>query len=142
MIEIDGVVYNAEWKSNSFEISADIINGDESGRLQGSKDMYLDYVGTFFNSNGEIVRKTECSDKEWGDLFKALANPINTHTVKIPFLQGYLQTNIYISQVKSKLVNQKYQKNKWSGFYSVTFTAMESHWLAGDEIRGYIEGVG
>lgn len=141
VIEIDGVVYNAEWKANGFEISADIINGDESGRLQGTKDMYLDYVGTFFNSTGEILRKQNCSNEEWDNLFKTLANPINNHTVKIPFLQGYLQTEIYISQVKAKLVNQKFDKNKWGGTYSVTFTAMESQWLAGGELQGYIEGV-
>ena len=141
VIEIDGVIYNADWKSNSFELTADIINGDESGRLQGSKDMYLDYVGTFFNSGGEIVRKQNCSDEEWGNLFTVLSNPINNHTVKIPFLQGYLETEIYISQVKTKLVNQKFLKNKWSSSYSATFTAVESQWLAGGELQGYIEGV-
>ena len=141
MIEIDGIVYNAEWKSNSFEITADIINGDESGRLQGTKAMYLDYIGTFFNSGGEIVRKIGCTDEEWDSLFLVLANPINNHTVRIPFLQGYLETEIYISQVKTKLANQKNSRNKWSNSYSVTFTAMESQWLAGNEVYGYQEGV-
>ena len=141
VIEIDGVKYNAEWKSNSFEVTADIINGDESGRLQGTKDMYLDYVGTFFNSSGEIVRRKECTDEEWTELFIVLANPINNHTVKIPFLEGYLTTEIYISQVKSKLINQKFEKNKWYGTYSVTFTAMDSQWLAGGEIQGYTGGI-
>lgn len=140
MIEIDGVKYNnVNWKANSFELTADIINGDESGRLQGTKSMYLDYIGTFFNSSGEIVRRPECSDTEWDNLFKVLSNPVNKHTVKIPFLQGYLTTEIYISQVKSKLVNQKFEKNKWNTTYQVTFTAMESQWLAGNEIQGYIE---
>lgn len=141
VIEIDGIVYNAEWKSNSFEVTADIINGDESGRLQNTKDMYLDYVGTFFNTGGEIVRKPECSDGEWDNLFLVLANPINNHTVKVPFLQGYLVSEIYISQVKSKLINQKYGRNKWNTSYSVTFTAMESQWRAGEEIQGYTGGL-
>lgn len=142
MISIDGIVYNnTEWNSNSLEISAEIINGDESGRLQGSKDMYLDYVGTFFNTSGEIVRKTTCSDSEWDDLFLALCNPINKHTVKIPFLQGYLQTEIYISSVKSKLVEQKFGRNKWASAYQVTYTAMKSQWLAGSVLKGYTAGV-
>lgn len=137
MIVIDGITYNAEWKSNSFEITADIINGDESGRLQGSKSMYLDYIGTFFNTGGEIIRKKECSDEEWGELFLTLANPINNHTVKVPFLEGYLETEIYISQVKSKLIDQKFRRNKWNSSYAVTYTAMESQWRAGQEIQGY-----
>lgn len=139
MIIIDGITYNAEWKSNSFEVTADIINGDESGRLQGSKSMYLDYIGTFFNTGGEIIRKKECTDEEWSNLFLTLSNPINNHTVIVPFLQGYLETEIYISQVKSKLINQKFGLNKWNTSYSVTFTAMESQWLAGSEIKGYTE---
>lgn len=141
MIEIDGKKYKAEWKSNSFEVTADIINGDESGRLQGTKTMYLDYVGTFFNSSGEIVRCPNCSDTEWDNLFKVLANPKNKHTVKIPFFQGYLETSIYISQVKTKLINQKFDKNKWNSSYSVTFTAMKSQWLAGKSLTGYKKGV-
>lgn len=141
MVIIDGVTFNAEWKSDSFEVTADIINGDESGRLQGNKDMYLDYVGTFFNSGGEIVRKRECTDEEWSNLFLTLSNPINNHTVIIPFLQGYLQTEVYISQVKSKLKNRMLGRNKWSSSYSVTYTAMESQWLAGRELQGYTKGV-
>lgn len=141
VIVIDGVSYNAEWKSNSFELTADIINGDESGRLQGDKDMYLDYVGTFFNSSGEILKSPNTSNEEWDELFKTLTNPINNHIVKIPFLQGYLETEIYISQLKTKLVRQKFNENKWASSYSVTFTSMNSQWLAGREIQGYIEGV-
>lgn len=141
MIRIDDVSYNAEWKSNSFELTADIINGDNSGRLQGTKSMYLDYVGTFFNSTGEIIRQPECTDDEWDNLFLVLSNPINNHIVFIPFSQGTLQTEIYISQVKKKLVSQKFNKNKWGSSYQVTFTAMESQWLAGSVLQGYTEGV-
>lgn len=140
MIIIDGVTYNAEWKSNSFEVTADIINGDESGRLQGSKSMYLDYIGTFFNTGGEIIRKKECTDEEWSNLFLALSNPINNHTVIVPFLQGCLQTEIYVSQVKSKLIDRKLGRNKWNTSYSVTFTAMDSQWLAGGSLQGYTVG--
>ena len=142
MIEIDGIKFNADWKTNGgFEITADIINGDESGRLQNSKKMFLDYVGTFFNSSGEILRGSECSDQEWDSLFLKLANPKNSHKVKIPFQQGFLTTEIYISQVKSKLINQKNNRNKWANSYNVTFTAIESQWLAGESLQGYQEGV-
>ncbi len=142
MIEIDGVVYNAEWKANSYEQTADIINGDESGRLQGHKSMFLDYVGTFFNSGGEILRGIGCSDEEWDELYQVLSNPVNDHSVKIPFNQGYMTTEIYVSQLKRKLVKQKLGRNIWGNSYSVTFTAMDSQWLAGGNIQGYEGGVG
>ena len=142
MIEIDGTQYKADWKTNGgYEITADIINGDESGRLQNSKKMYLDYIGTFFNVSGDIVRNPHCSDEEWDSLYLKLSNPKNSHTVKIPFQQGFLETQIYISQVKAKLINQKNNRNKWDSTYSVTFTAIESQWLVGKSIQGYKEGV-
>lgn len=140
MIVIDGRTFHAEWKSDSYEITADIINGDNSGRLQGNKDMFLDYVGTFFNTTGEIIRGKNCTEREWYELFYALCNPKNKHTVKIPFMQGYLTTEIYISQIKLKLINQLNQKNKWSNSISVTYTAMKSQWLAGGKIQGYTAG--
>lgn len=137
MITIDGTNYNASWVANSLEQTADIINGDNSGRLQGTKAMYLDYVGTFFNHSGQIRRNKECTDKQWDDLYLVLANPINNHTVILPFAQGNLQIEIYISQVKRKLIRISEDTNLWEKVYTVTFTAMESNWLAGEEITGY-----
>ena len=141
MIEIDGIKYKASWEEKGYELTADIINGDESGRLQGNKDMYLDYIGTFFNSTAKIIRDKNCTDAEWDNLFLKLSNPVNKHTVKIPFLQGHLKTEIYISQVKTTLIAQKFQKNKWDDKFNITFTAISSEWLAGREITNYIAGV-
>lgn len=142
MIKIDGIEYkNVDWAQNSFEQTADILNGNNAGRLQNTGDMYLDPIGTFFNNSGTIIRNAECSDMEWDELFIVLSNPLSEHLVSVPFNQGYLETKIYVSQVKRKLVYQKNQKNKWSGSYAVTFTAMDSHWLAGRNLTGYKEGV-
>ena len=141
MLEIDGIKYNAEWKSKSFEQTADILNGNNAGRLQNTGEMFLDPIGTFFNNSGTIIRKPSCSDEEWDDLFLIFADPLGEHTVKIPFNQGYLKTTIYVSQIKRKLIDQKFNRNKWESQYTVTFTAMESQWLAGGKLEGYTKGV-
>lgn len=141
MLEIDGIEYNAEWQKNSLEQSADILNGDNAGRLQNTGDMYLDPIGTFFNNSGTIVRGKQCTDTEWDSLFRVLSNPLGEHTVKVPFDQGYLTTQIYVSRIKRKLITQKLGRNKWSSSYAVTYTAMDSQWLAGGELQGYTEGI-
>lgn len=141
MIIIDGKAYNAEWVTKSFEQTADILNGDNSGRLQGNKSMYLEYIGTFFNTNGQIRRTNACTDAEWDDLYLALANPINAHTVVLPFGQGKLTTDIYISQLKRKLILQKNGRNFWDNVYEVAFTSIDSQWLAGGSIQGYTEDI-
>ena len=136
MIVIDGITYNAEWVLNTFQRTAEIVNGDESGRLQGNKDMQLEYVGTFFNFKGEIVRGKHCTDTEWDKLFMAVANPVNKHTVKIPFNQGVMTTTIYISTVSQILISQINGRNKWASTIEVTYTTMKSQWLAGKSIQG------
>ena len=55
MITIDGVNYKANWIESTLKRNAEIINGDASGRLQNTKAMYLDYVGTFYNYDGEVA---------------------------------------------------------------------------------------
>lgn len=139
MISIDGISYNAEWVTNTLEQTADIINGDDSGRLQGSKAMYLDYVGTFFNHKGQIRRGQKCTDKEWNKLFFTLTNPINDHTIIFPFGSGKITLSVYISQVTRKLVRLHGDTAKWTAVYDVTFPSMESSWLAGDNLTGYTE---
>ena len=141
LIEIDGIKYNAEWQANSFEQTADILNGDNAGRLQNTGDMFLDPIGTFFNNSGTIQRGKQCTDEEWDNLFRVLSNPLGEHTVAVPFDQGYLTTQIYMSQAKRKLIKQRNNRNKWSTSYVVTYTAIESQWLAGGELQGYTEGV-
>lgn len=131
MIKIDNVSYNADWVANSLTQTADILNGDESGRLQGDKDMYLEYVGTFFNHSGQIHRSRNCSDAEWDLLFNALANPINDHIVEFPYGQGKLVQKIYISSINRKLVHIDENGTNWGRTYDVTFTAMYSKWKAG-----------
>lgn len=141
MLNIDGTEYKADWVSGSMGQTADILNGDNSGRLQGTKSMYLEYIGTFFNTNGQIRREAGCTDAEWDSLYLTLANPINAHTVVIPFGQGKMETDIYVSQIKRKFISRKNGRTFWDKVYEVTFTAIDSQWVAGDEIIGYTEEV-
>ena len=136
VITIDGIEYNAEWVTNTLEQTADVINGDNSGRLQGNKSMFLDYVGTFFNHTGQIRRGRSCTDAEWDKLYLTLANPINDHTIILPFGQGNITIKIYISQVKRKLIKVMEERSVWSKVYDVTLTAMDAQWLAGGKIKG------
>lgn len=142
MIIIDGITYNAEWVHSELKRKAEIINGDNSGRLQGDKDMYLEYVGTFFNYTGKIIRGKGCTDGEWDDLYMKLVNPVNDHRVKVPFNQGWLTEKIYISSIEQGLIKQSVDsngkaRNKWESTINITFTAMYSQWLASGSLKGF-----
>lgn len=135
MITLDDKQYKATWLQG-FEQTADILNGESSGRLQSSGKMYLEYVGTYFNHKGELRRDADCSDWEWDDLFRKLADPVNKHTGSFPFGENQvLEQEVYISQVsrKLKLITET---NKWERVYAVTFTAISPAWLPGGNIKG------
>ncbi|MCI8332859.1 MAG: hypothetical protein HFE78_08560 [Clostridiales bacterium] len=141
MIQIDKWKYPASWVTNGFEQTADILNGDDSGRLQGTKDMYLEYIGTFFNCSGTLHRDAGCTDAQWDELFRLLSDPENRHTIYQPFDQGTLVSDMYISKVTRKLIESKNGRNKWEPQLAVQFVSISSQWLAYDQLGGYMKGV-
>lgn len=136
MIKIDGVEYKATWKSNDLKRKFEIINGDNSGRLQGNKDMYLEYVGTFYNYEGTLIRDRKCSVEEWDRLLGVLANPINDHTITVPFNQTTMTWKFYISSGEQNLICLTDEGNRWASSIKVTLTSMYAQHLAGGSIRG------
>lgn len=137
MIEIDGKRFNASWVSGLTQ-TADIINGEGSGRLQGTNAMYLEYSGTFFNHSGELHRDPKCTDAEWHELFLVLSNPINKHTFKFPFgKNGNIVQDVYISQVVNTLKRIKVDgQNVWARVYKLTLPAVNMAWLPNGNIKG------
>lgn len=136
MIKIDGVEYKASWKTNDLKRKFEIINGDNSGRLQGNKDMYLEYVGTFYNYEGTLMRDRNCTTEEWDKLIGVLANPINDHTVTVPFNQTTMTWQFYISSGEQNLIWLTDDENRWANTIKVTLTSMYAQQLAGGNIRG------
>lgn len=141
MFRIDNKYYDAEYLvKDGYSQTADILNGDNSSRLQLTGSMYLDYLGTFFNSDITLRRGRDCKEQEWNNLFLELCNPINQHNIDIPFGNGILTLDVYISQVKRNLIRVNYGSNIWQKTYSFTATAIDSNWLAGGSLQGYTEG--
>lgn len=140
-IKIDGIIWPVNWVADSVKISADILNGDNSGRMQGSKNMYLEYVGTFYNVEGQIIRGKNCTNAQWDALFETLTDPINQHTLEFPYKQGYMTQLVYIASVNRTLKKQDQHTNKWQSTIDVKFVAMRSMRMAGSSLKGYKAGV-
>lgn len=139
MIKIDGKEYNVNWAEN-FESSFEILNGENTGRLQNTGDMFIDPVGTFFNFAGTIIQGAGCDKNEWDDLLMTLANPLSEHTVVVPFNQGTMEWQFYVSSGKRNL-KKITDENRWARTIEVKLIAMRSQWLAGGSLQGYTEGV-
>lgn len=135
MIRIDNIDYKVNW-GDDFKRKFEIINGDNSGRLQGNKDMYLEYVGTFFNFEGTVMQDRNCTAAEWDEFLAVLANPINDHTVTVPFDQKTMTWQFYISSGEQGLIRVTDDGNRWARTVKVTLTSMYAQWLAGSTIQG------
>ena len=59
-----------------------------------------------------------------------LSNPINNHSIALPFGNGTITNDYYISSVESKFVKSERGYNEWEKAYSVAFTAMSPQRLA------------
>lgn len=136
MINVDGIKYNVEWVSDSLKNDVQILNGDGSGRLQGTGRMYLVYLGTYYNYSGEIIKGKNCTDTEWNNFFRVLSNPKNNHFITFPFDDGTITQEVCISQLSRNLKFIK-ETNKWQRILSVNFIAIEPLWLYGENLKGY-----
>ena len=135
---MDNTTYKATFVHKSLKLKAEIVNGDNSGRMQNTKEMFMDYVGTFFNYEAQFVRDSDCTDAEWDNFFLALCNPINKHIATFPFNQTTMTEYVYISSVERDYIKQKNDANnphKWSSVISCAFVSTKSMWLAGGNIR-------
>lgn len=137
MIKIDGKNYNINWVMDSLQQTAEILNGNDSGRLQGTYNMYLQYGATFLNHKGDIVKSAGCTEGEWNLVFRVLMNPKNKHTITFPFDDGEIQFDVYISSIARGLKLIK-QTNKWDNVYSVSFISMNPCWRVDENFQGYV----
>lgn len=137
MIKIDGKNYNVNWVSDSLKQTAEILNGENSGRLQGTYKMYLQYGATFLNHQGEILKTSKCSWDEWNEVFKVLMNPKNDHTIVFPFQNGEIELDVYISKISRSLKFIK-ETNEWSKIYNVSFVSMSPSWMIDENLKGFV----
>ncbi len=139
---LDGRKWNIYWEKDSFKEKAEIINGDESGRLQGDKDMYLEFVGTFYNCSGTLVQGKDCTNEEWNEFYDCLCNPVNRHSITTPHNNGSLSSTVYISSVSRTLYTQRKGFNDWGRSIDVEFVTISSQWKASQgAISGFEDGV-
>lgn len=136
---IDDRKFNVEWSSD-LKVQFEILNGSNTGRLQHTGEMYLDYIGTFYNFSGEVIKLPSCTEEEWDEFIECISDPINAHKVKVPFKQGYMLWDFYVSsgEVGIKKI-QKDGKIVKTKTIPLNLVAMKSQWLARQELDGYVE---
>lgn len=135
---IDGESFDVLVPQEGIERSFSILDSDKAGRsVETGAPMIRDILGTFFNYKITIDPK-KASKNDYDRLFMIFASPVDSHRVKVPFNQGWLSFEAYVTQGSDRVVIMK-NGTKYKGL-SVDMIAVKAQWIPGEAMpRGYTE---
>ena len=119
-LKVDNVLY-PHVHIASVKRDGEVLDGPNSGRVM-SGTMFRDVIGTFYNYTMQIDTD-EASLAEYDALYEVLTSPSKYHIVQMPYAQGNIQFNAYVSSVSDELLSVRSNGNKWGGM-SMKFVAM------------------
>lgn len=94
------------------ERQANILSGENAGRLKNG-NMIRDVIGTIYNYAFDVMPKID-NVAAYDELYELITAPVNSYPVSVPFGQGYLDFNAYISSASDELQIIKGIKKLWS----------------------------
>lgn len=124
IFEIDGVAYNVFLKERGLKRSGNVLDGPSAKRTK-SGAMIRDIIGTYYNYSMTLDTK-ELDVNSYDELYEALTAPVDSHKIKVPYGQGALIFDAYVSNVDDVLKFVRGGKNYW-GDMSVSFVAMKPY---------------
>lgn len=128
ILAVNGRWYNVRVPKGGLKREISILDGENTERLM-SGGMEFDTIGTYYNYSIDIVRNTE-DMSDYDALHQELRDPKNRKKlITIPFDQGTITYEAYISNISDTLENIKNGVNYWDGM-SVKFVAVNPNEVA------------
>lgn len=121
IFKLDGRAFRVSIPSGGMQRQGRILDRDTASRTTAGT-MKRDIIGTYYNYVIQIETKG-LDVNEYDDLYEALSAPVDSHTLEVPYGQGLLVFEAYVSNVDDSLKLAGERFNLWAGL-SVTFTAM------------------
>lgn len=123
LIFINGRYYNAA--ITSLKRTHDITDGDNAGRTKPPlAEMIRDVVGTFISYTATF-EVTSGDVSEYDDMILTLSQPVDYIPITMPYGQGSISFDAYVTKVEDELKNNIGGKRRW-GNCKVTFTPMRA----------------
>lgn len=99
-----------------------IVDGALAGRnVQG--DMIRDVIGTYYNYTLELWCNN-MSQTEYSTFYEIISNPVDSHSITVPYGQETLTFDAYITSGDDELKRMTADSNFWQGI-SINFIAMK-----------------
>ena len=123
LICLNGRYYNAA--ITSLKRTHNITDGENAGRTKPPlAEMIRDIIGTFVSYTATFEVKSNDVD-EYDDMVLTLSQPVDFIPVIMPYGQGTLSFDAYITKVEDQLESNINGVRRW-GKCSVTFTPMRA----------------
>lgn len=123
LVKLNGRYYHVA--ITNLERTINITDGENAGRTKPpAADMIRDIVGVFIGYTAGFEVK-EGDVTEYDDMILTLAQPMDYIPVVMPFGQGTLAFDAYITKIKDKLLNNIGGVRRW-GNCTVEFTPMRA----------------
>lgn len=117
---IDGNTYPSVLVA-SLKRNFQVLDGENAGRVL-SGDMVRDIIGTYYNYTLEVYA-AEASLAEYDSLYELISAPDNSHEIIVPYAQGTMAFDAYVTAGQDELIDGTCDRNKW-GNLSFNFIAM------------------
>lgn len=116
---LDGRAYDVS--VTALQRKAAILDGENAGRAKSGR-MLRDIIGTYYNYSMEIdTGSLKVSD--YDALYEALTAPVDSHRLTVPYGQGTMTFDAYVSNVDDALKLATGRVNLW-GDLKLNFVAM------------------
>lgn len=121
-ISIDGVEYDRV-HIVSLKRSFSVLDGPNTGRVQ-TGEMRRDIIGTYYNYTLKIEPdQSNASIAQYDALYEIISSPAASHTIKVPYGQGWKQFKAYVTSGADNLMLKTDDYSKWDGL-EINFIAM------------------
>lgn len=117
MIRIDGQSYDVG--VISLKRTADFLDSEATERLENG-DIYRDLIGVYFNY--ELKLEPSQNNTAYNRLWEKLTEPVEFHTVTVPYGNGDYTFVAYFAGVSDELAMMANGVNTWKGL-TVKFKA-------------------
>lgn len=123
LIKLNGRYYNVA--ITSLKRSQNITDGENAGRTKPPlAEMIRDIIGNFVSYTAVFEMKNGC-ENEYDDMIDTLSQPVKYIPVVMPYGQGSLAFDAYVTKVEDELASNFGGVRRWARC-TVTFTPIRA----------------
>ena len=133
IFKVDGISYNVIVPENGIKRSFAVTDTDNAGRAV-TGEMIRDIIGTYFNYSIDIKCK-KGFESDYYNLYNVVASPVDSHYITVPFHNGYLAFEAYVTGGEDVLKSMA-NNNEWE-VMTLNFIAVKPQWYHDGYLTGY-----